>query len=95
MDVADESSVENAAKQIEEEFGRLDVLCNNAGYLETFTKIGESKVEEWWGKTMESNVKGVYLCTRALLPLLLKGELKTVLNTSSIGANNITPGASG
>lgn len=95
LNVADEASVENAAKEVEAAFGRLDILCNNAGYLETFTKIGKSKVDEWWGKTMESNLKGVYLCSRAFLPLLLKGELKTVLNTSSIGANIISPGASG
>jgi NAD(P)-dependent dehydrogenase (short-subunit alcohol dehydrogenase family) len=45
----------------------------------------------------EVNVKGVYLATRALLPLLLKSEngSKTILNLSSIGAHVITPTASG
>lgn len=45
----------------------------------------------------EVNVKGVYLVTRALLPLMLKTKdsMRTVLNVSSIGANILRPGASG
>lgn len=48
-------------------------------------------------KTWEVNIKGIYLTTRALLPLMLatKDGLLTVLNVSSIGAHNQMPGASG
>lgn len=94
LDVSDEESVASAANQIEKDFGRLDILCNNAGYLESFKRVAESDPTEWW-KSYEINVKGVYLCARALIPLMLKGGLKTILNVSSIGANLLTPGASG
>ena len=94
LDVTNEESVSNAAKDVERVFGRLDILVNNAGYLEPFVPVVESKVEEWW-KVYEINVKGVYLPTRAFLPLMLKGGMKTILNTSSIGAHLIVPGASG
>lgn len=95
IDVSDEGSVATAAKEIEQAFGRLDILVNNAGYLETFTPIAESKVDEWW-QTWDINIKGVYLVTRALLPLLLKsdGGMKTILNASSIGAHILMHGAS-
>jgi NAD(P)-dependent dehydrogenase (short-subunit alcohol dehydrogenase family) len=96
VDVSDEKSVAAAAEQIETTFGRLDICINNAGYSETFKRIAESQVDDWW-KVWEVNVKGVYLATRALLPLMLKSEdgLKTIVNLSSIGAHVITPSASG
>lgn len=95
VDVSDEGSVDAAAKEIEREFGRLDVLINNAGYLESFVPLAESDSAEWW-KTWEINMKGVYLVTRALLPLMQKTNagLKTILNASSVGAHRLGTGAS-
>ena len=93
VDVSNEESVNNAAQELEKAVGRLDVLLNNAGYLEPFVPIAESKVEQWW-TCYEVNVKGVYLVTRAFLPLLLKGGMKTIQITSSIGAHFVVPGAS-
>lgn len=96
VDVTSDQSVQDAAKQIESTFGRLDILINNAGYLEKFVPLHETAVDDWW-KGWEVNIKGVYLVTRALIPLLLKtsDSLRTILNVSSIGANIIMPGASG
>ena len=94
LDVSNEESAQSAAKEVERTFGRLDILCNNAGYLEPFIPIAESKMEEWW-KVYEINVKGIWLVTRAFLPLMLKDGKKTILNTSSIGAHGLRPGASG
>ena len=49
LDVADQESVEKAAGVVEREFeGKVDVLVNNAGYLEEWKAIGESVPEEWW-----------------------------------------------
>ena len=94
LDVTNQESVENAAEEVEGAFGRLDVLVNNAGYLEQFLPVADSKIDEYW-TVWEINMKGVFLVTRAFLPLLLKGGMKTILNTSSIGAHTITPGGSG
>lgn len=82
-----------AAELVEKEYGRLDILINNAGYLEKWKKIHESDPEDWW-KTWEVNVKGVYLISRAFLPILLRGGDKTIVTTSSGGAMAITPTAS-
>ncbi|CAK4012834.1 NAD-P-binding [Lecanosticta acicola] len=96
LDVTSEQSVAQAAKEVEQKFGRLDILVNNAGYLEPFVPLAESNVDEWW-RVWEVNIKGVYLVTRALIPLTLKthDSLRTILNVSSIGAHILMPGASG
>lgn len=95
LDVTSATSVDAAATQVKEAFGGLDILMNNAGYLETWKSIGDSDPEDWW-KTYEINVKGPYLCTRSFLPVLLNtnGGLKTIVNTSSVGAHFVAPGAS-
>ena len=93
LDISDEASVANAARDIQQAFGRLDILCNNAGIIENLLPTAESKIEGWW-KVWDVNVKGTWLVTRAFLPLMLKGGMKTVLNTSSIGAHLLSPGAS-
>jgi NAD(P)-dependent dehydrogenase (short-subunit alcohol dehydrogenase family) len=97
LDVADNASVIQAAKLTEEAFGGLDILINNAGYLETFVPIADSDIDEYW-RTWEINYRGVYWVTKAFLPVLFKlpkGEgLRTVVNLSSVGAHMTRPGAS-
>lgn len=93
LDVSSRPSVEAAAAAVGAAFGRLDVLVNNAGYLEKWRGIADGDPDEWW-RTWDVNVKGVYLMTRSFLPLLLAGGLKTVVNLSSIGAHLAAPGAS-
>lgn len=96
LDVTNRQSTEDAAKKIDAEFGGLDILINNAGYLENFAKVVDSDPEEWW-KVWEVNIKGPYLVARATIPLLLKKNkgLKTILNVSSLGAHFLAPGGSG
>lgn len=94
MDVRDEKSVGAAAEEVEVNFGRLDILYNNTEYMEDCAPIADSDPLEWW-RTWETNVRGVYLCTRAFLPLMLKGGDKTIVNATSIGAHFLKAGASG
>lgn len=84
-DVTDRSAVEAAAEKVSNDFGQLDILINNAGYLEPWKKVHESDPDIWW-KTFEINVKGVYLVTKSFLPLMMKGGDKTIINVSSAGA---------
>jgi len=95
IDVSSRESIESVAKQAAHDLdGRLDILINNAGYLEIFTPIVDSNPDEWW-KTWTVNVRGLYLVTRAFLPLMLKAGDKTIVNLSSVGAHGKRPGASG
>ncbi|KAJ5659164.1 NAD(P)-binding protein [Penicillium longicatenatum] len=66
LDVSSEEAVADAAAQVEEKFGSLDILFN---------------------KTGTSDPIGVYLVTRAFIPLVLKYATKTVINVSSCGAH--------
>ncbi|KAL7917252.1 hypothetical protein ACQKWADRAFT_307256 [Trichoderma austrokoningii] len=94
MDVTSEESVKAAAESVAEEFSEsLDVLICNAGYLEEWFPIAESQPGEWW-RSWEVNVKGTYLCHRFFIPLLLKSQIKTIINCSSIGGQRVMPGAS-
>jgi NAD(P)-dependent dehydrogenase (short-subunit alcohol dehydrogenase family) len=93
VDVTSRTSVEDTATAVEKALGHIDILINNAGYLEDFKLIADSDPDEWW-KTHEVNVKGPYLITRSFLPLLLKGTEKTIVQLSSIGAHITNPGGS-
>ncbi|KAF1991527.1 short chain dehydrogenase reductase [Aulographum hederae CBS 113979] len=85
LDVTDRASVENAAKTIEEAFGKLDIVINNAGIMGEMTTLAESDPDVWW-QTFNVNLRGPYLVMRTFIPLLLKGGEKTIVNVGSVGA---------
>ncbi|KGO67388.1 Short-chain dehydrogenase/reductase SDR [Penicillium expansum] len=93
LDVSDEQSVSDAAAEVKRAFSSLDILVNNAGRVEKWVPLAETDPKSWWS-TWEVNVKGTYLVTRAMLPLLLLGGEKTIINMNSIGAHLTRPGAS-
>lgn len=94
LDVTDGGSVQHAASEFEKHCGHLDILVNNAGIVESpFQLIGDIDPAVWW-TTMDVNLRGVYLMTRAFLPLLLRGDTKIIVNVGSVAQNYITPGAS-
>ena len=79
LDVTDEESIAAAAKQVERDFGRLDVLVNNAGIL---TDLAGASTEDFL-RTYRTNVVGVVNVTNAMLPLLRRGSDARVVNVSS------------
>jgi NAD(P)-dependent dehydrogenase (short-subunit alcohol dehydrogenase family) len=68
-DVANASDVRRMAREIEEHYGRLDVLVNNAGSMIDRATL-EEMTEEMWDRILDVNLKSVYLCSQALLPLM-------------------------
>jgi NAD(P)-dependent dehydrogenase (short-subunit alcohol dehydrogenase family) len=95
MDVTSLPSIQAAFALVQTAFGKLDILINNAGYLEFFRPIIDSSPEEY-KKTWDVNYMGTYYVTKVFLPLLLstEGGLKTIVNLSSIGALRMDVGAS-
>ncbi|RFU26971.1 hypothetical protein B7463_g9363, partial [Scytalidium lignicola] len=93
LEVSDPKSVEDAAVTVEKEFGRLDVLVNNAGIMGEFADIGLSNPEIWW-ETFNINLRGPYLVFRAFYSLLVKTKTSYVVNVSSVGAHIVTPALS-
>lgn len=93
LDISDPQSIERAAQEASDAFGKLDVLINNAGVMEEFKATLESDPEDWW-QTWTVNIRGTYLLTRALLPLVLKGDDKQIIMLTSAGAFLPAPGGS-
>jgi 3-oxoacyl-[acyl-carrier protein] reductase len=83
-DVSDEAGVRAMAKQVEEAFGRLDVLVNNAGTTASWKpKDLDSLSLEEWDRVFAVNVRGLFQVTRACIPLLKRSQ-GCVVNTASI-----------
>ncbi|KAK8061462.1 hypothetical protein PG994_007828 [Apiospora phragmitis] len=92
LDVQSEDSVRAATEAVAQGFGgALDILINNAGYLEQWLPLAESNAPDWW-LTFEINLRGTYLMSKYCLPMLLKSELKTNVLISSYGAFGFTSG---
>lgn len=91
IDISDQVSVETAIARIRGEFPRLDILVNNAAIFGEPAKIADS-VPDKWMQVFEVNLKGPFLLTRSVLPLMIeKGGLKTIASVSSVGAHLATP----
>lgn len=86
-DVSDQTGAEALVAAAVERFGRLDILVNNAGVVPT-GPILEAPVEDW-RKVMSIDVDGVFFCTRAALPHLLRnrGNIVNVSSVSGLGGD--------
>lgn len=85
IDVSDERSIEKAVKQVENDYGRLDILINNAGIMldDQDKKVSEQSLDTW-RRTFDTNLFGLIATTQAFLPLLRKSEAGRIVNLSSI-----------
>jgi 3-oxoacyl-[acyl-carrier protein] reductase len=84
-DVSDDTCVRAMLAATEKEFGRLDVLINNAGTtVDVEPKNLEGMKVEDWNRVFNVNVLGLFLVTRAAVPLLRKSPNGCIVNTCSI-----------
>jgi NAD(P)-dependent dehydrogenase (short-subunit alcohol dehydrogenase family) len=87
LDVVKQSDIDAAAAMIEAEFGKLDVLVNNAGVMHekgwTKNTTSETTMENLRA-TFETNLFAVFAVTKAMLPLLKASDAGRVVNVSSI-----------
>ena len=89
-DVSRPDGVERLGEQIHKQFGRLDILINNAGVLTPRKLVHEITPEEW-NLNMAVNLRGVFLCQRAALRLMLADHKGVIVNLSSGAGKNPAP----
>jgi 3-oxoacyl-[acyl-carrier protein] reductase len=80
-DVSKYEEVERMIKEIEKDFGKLDVLVNNAGIIKDRT-LAKMTLDEWRA-VIEVNLTGTFNCTKAVLPLIVANQ-GCIINISSI-----------
>jgi 3-oxoacyl-[acyl-carrier protein] reductase len=82
-DVSKFEEVEKMVENIQKEFGRLDVLVNNAGITQDRTLAKMTKEE--WQKVIDIDLTGVFNCTKAALPLIIANQGKIISISSLVG----------
>lgn len=82
VDIADPASVAHLVQRTIEAFGRIDVLCNNAGIVDTMALPADTSLDEW-ENVLRVNLTGTFLVTRAVLPHMLDQGGGAIVNTAS------------
>lgn len=94
LDTTKENEVKSVFADIAREFGKIDVLVNNAG-ISGVDKPTHEITEEEWDNVINVNVKGVFLCAKHAIPYMQKAGAGSIINMSSIygliGAGDIPP----
>jgi gluconate 5-dehydrogenase len=83
-DVNDEESVKAAIAQVVEEFGRIDILLNNAGVARRGA-VDELSLEDW-DAVVATNLTGVFLVSKYVVPVMKANSYGKIINTASINA---------
>lgn len=82
FDVADGAQIQDAFKRIADETGRIDILVNNAGI--TRDGLLARMKESDWDQVLSTNLKGAFLCTKAVSKTMMKQRWGRVVNISSV-----------
>jgi citronellol/citronellal dehydrogenase len=81
-DVTKEESVEELARRTVQEFGAIDILVNNAG-INFAAKVLDIPIKRW-DLVIAVNLRGTFLCTKAVLPSMVKRRSGNIINLSSV-----------
>ncbi|MCL5074597.1 MAG: 3-oxoacyl-ACP reductase FabG [Chloroflexi bacterium] len=84
-DVSDSLAVQRMVETTLSRFGRIDILVNNAG-IATGSFVVDMP-EEDWDKVIDTNLKGVFLCCKAVLPTMIQQRQGKIINIASLVAH--------
>ena len=81
-DVANKNAVKNVFANIQKTVSHIDILVNNAG-IQTYGKVTTLE-EEDWDRTMNVNVKSIFLCSKYGIPLMNESKAPVIVNVASV-----------
>jgi NAD(P)-dependent dehydrogenase (short-subunit alcohol dehydrogenase family) len=84
VDVSSANDVECMVAKVVEKWGRIDVLINNAGFGMTGNVVTIQEAD--WDRIMAVNVKGIFLCSKYVIPVMVRGGGGSIVNTTSYTA---------
>jgi len=82
-DVSDPVDVQHLVEETVAKLGAIDILINNAGITTKANKVADMPIEDWDG-VLAVDLRGVFLCTRAVLPVMIKQGRGNIINISSV-----------
>jgi NAD(P)-dependent dehydrogenase (short-subunit alcohol dehydrogenase family) len=83
MDVSSEKNIVNVFKEIREQLGKISILINNAGVTGVNKPVDEVTEQEW-DYVFNVDVKGVFLCTKSVIPYMRENGKGSIVNSSSL-----------
>jgi NAD(P)-dependent dehydrogenase (short-subunit alcohol dehydrogenase family) len=92
LDVSDFAVVEKARDATIKDFGKIDILVNNAGIAGVNATVWETTVDEW-RRVMRINLDGPFVCSKAIVPHMIKQKYGRVVNIASIAGKEGNPNA--
>ncbi|AGS26519.1 SDR family NAD(P)-dependent oxidoreductase [Rhizobium etli] len=93
VDVSDQDSVKRGVDTVIARWGRIDLLCNNAGILDGHATAHEVSLAEW-NRVLAVNLTGPFLMARAVIPQMLAQGKGAIINTSSTSGFSAAGGGS-
>lgn len=88
VDVGQEESVSSLIQMALQTFGRIDILINNAGIMYR-TRLMDISLSEW-EQTLNINLTGAFLCTKAVLPIMKESGFGRIVNISSSAGRSVS-----
>ena len=89
VDVSDQSAVQQTVDQVEQQLGSVGLLVNNAGRLTAIGPVWEVDPNEWW-RDVEVNLRGAFLCSRAVLQRMVPRRKGRIINFTSAAMPYLT-----
>lgn len=83
MDVTNKEQVKEVVQRVVNEFGKIDILINNAGTLDHVSQL-EYQNDEFWERDLRVNLTGAYNCTKAVWPHMKAQKRGSIINMSSV-----------
>ncbi len=83
-DISKQEDVSRLVQRVLDQFGRIDILVNNAGITQPIKVLDMTEAD--WDRIIAVNLKGTFLCSKAVLPAMIKQRYGRIVNLSSVSA---------